>query len=223
VKNPSIWAVIWQKLNAHESLEKETDMLLDHAYDGIQELDNRLPPWWLYGFYVSIFAGVIYLFNYHIFGYSPLMDQAYEIEMAEAQAATEAYLASLALNVDERTVEFVWDAGRLSQGAGLFDKHCKACHAADGGGGVGPNLTDNYWLHGGQISDLFSTIKYGVPAKGMKAWKADLTPTEIQNVATYILSLNGTTPAAPKDPQGNFEEPAQPIGAEANADATAAL
>ena len=222
VKQPSIWAVIWQKLNAHESLEKEPDLLLDHAYDGIQELDNRLPPWWLYGFYVSIVAGVIYLFNYHIFGYAPLMDEAYEMEMAEAAAETEAYLASLALNVDERTVEFVLEESRLSQGAGLFAKHCKACHAADGGGGVGPNLTDNYWLHGGQINDLFTTIKYGVPAKGMKSWKADLTPTEIQNVSTYILSLNGTTPLAPKDPQGDLEEPAQPKGSEAN-EATASL
>lgn len=220
-KAPSVWARIWQSLNAHASIEKERDILLDHAYDGIQELDNRLPPWWLYGFYVSIVAGVIYLFNFHIFGYSPLMDEAYEIEMAEAQAATEAYLASLALNVDERTVEYVLEDSRLSSGAGLFNKHCKACHAADGGGGVGPNLTDDYWLHGGQISDLFTTIKYGIPAKGMKSWKADLTPTEIQNVATYILSLNGTTPAAPKDAQGEFEEPAQPAGTAE--DATASL
>lgn len=220
VKEPSVWAKIWQALNAHEAIEKEEDILLDHAYDGIHELDNRLPPWWLYGFYVSIVAGVIYLFNFHIFGYSPLMDEAYEIEMAEAQAATEAYLASLALNVDERTVEYVLEDSRLNNGAGLFNKHCKACHAADGGGGVGPNLTDNYWIHGGQISDLFTTIKYGVPAKGMKSWKADLTPTEIQNVATYILSLNGTTPVAPKDAQGDFEEPAQPAGA---SDATASL
>lgn len=212
-----VWAVIWQKLNAHEALEKEPDLLLNHAYDGIQELDNRLPPWWLYGFYASIFAGVVYLFNFHIFGYAPLMDEAYALEMAEAKAETEAYLASLALNVDERTVEYVLEADRLSQGAGLFDKHCKACHAADGGGGVGPNLTDDYWLHGGQIADLFTTIKYGVPAKGMKSWKADLTPTEIQNVSTYILSLNGTTPLVPKAPQGEFEAPAQPADTEATA------
>ncbi|MEY5044220.1 MAG: hypothetical protein RJA19_1447 [Bacteroidota bacterium] len=204
VAGPGIWERVGVWLNGHKPLAQEEDLLLNHAYDGIKELDNRLPPWWLYGFYLSIVVGVLYLFNYHILGYQPLSEEAYEIEMAEAQAATEAYLAQMASNVDERTVEFLPEPDRVQHGLQIFTKHCVACHAPDGGGGVGPNLTDAYWLHGGGIQDLFTTVKYGIPAKGMKSWRADLTPTEIQNVSTYILTLQGTTPAKPKEPQGEL-------------------
>lgn len=201
---------VWQVLNGHKSLAQEEDLMLNHAYDGIKELDNRLPPWWLYGFYVSIFFGVLYLFNFHIFGYQPLSAEAYEVSMIEAEAEVNAYLASMALNVDEHSVEYVLEDGRLNNGRTIFTKNCVACHAADGGGGVGPNLVDNYWLHGGSIADVFKSIKYGIPAKGMRSWKSDLTPTEIQNVSTFILSIQGTTPMQPKDPQGNEEAPAVP-------------
>lgn len=203
---------VWQVLNGHKSLAQEEDLLLHHAYDGIKELDNRLPPWWLYGFYVSIFFGVVYLFNFHIFGYQPLSAEAYENSMVEAEAEVNAYLASMALNVDEHSVEYVLEDGRLSNGRSIFTKNCVACHAADGGGGVGPNLVDNYWLHGGSIADVFKSIKYGIPAKGMRSWKSDLTPTEIQNVSTFILSMQGTTPLQPKDPQGKVAAPAVPKG-----------
>lgn len=201
---PPWWERIARRLNGHKPLAQEEDLLLNHAYDGIQELDNRLPPWWLYGFYLSIVVGVAYLFHFHILGYGPLSAEAYEIEMEEAEAATAAFIAQRAANVDENTVAYLPEPDRLQSGLQVFTKHCVACHAPDGGGGVGPNLTDAYWLHGGTIGDLFRTIQYGVPAKGMKAWRADLTPIEIQNVSTYILSLQGTTPAKPKEPQGEW-------------------
>lgn len=217
-REPSYWERIWALLNGHKEMKYEEDILLNHAYDGIHELDNRLPPWWLYGFYVSIFFGVLYLFNYHIFGYKPLSAEAYEISMQEAEEEVNAYLASMALNVDEHSVEYLLDDARITNGRSLFNKHCVACHAMDGGGGVGPNLTDAYWLHGGEIADVFKTVKYGVPAKGMRSWRTDLTPTEIQNVSTYILTLQGTTPLQPKDPQGDFAEPATPANAEGGAE-----
>ncbi len=202
---------LWKGLNAHVEIEHEEDVMLDHAYDGIRELDNRLPPWWLYGFYVSMFFSVAYIFNYHFFKYAPLQAQEYELAMQDAEAEVDAYLSGLAANVDERTVQYILDAGRLSDGKSIYKANCVACHAPDGGGGVGPNFTDSYWISGGHIGDLFRTIKYGVPAKGMRPWKADLTAVQIQNVATYILSLQGTEPAAPKDAQGDYVEPELPL------------
>jgi cytochrome c oxidase cbb3-type subunit 3 len=147
-----------------------------------------------------------------------LSAEAYEISMQEAEDEVNAYLASMALNVDEHSVEYLLDDARIANGRSLFNKHCVACHAMDGGGGVGPNLTDAYWLHGGEIADVFKTVKYGVPAKGMRSWRTDLTPTEIQNVSTFILTLQGTTPLQPKDPQGDFAEPATPANAEGTAE-----
>lgn len=201
-RKETAWGRLWKRLNAHVEIEEEADILTDHAYDGIKELDNRLPPWWLWGFYLSMAFSVIYIFNYHILGYTPLQAEEYENEMTLAQAEVEAYLISKALNVDESTVEYIPSDERLGAGKKIFDAACVVCHSADGGGGVGPNLTDDYFLHGGEIGEIFKTIKYGVPAKGMRAWNTDYSPVEIQNVATYIKSLQGTTPLNPKDPQG---------------------
>ena len=196
------WSRLWKKLNAHVDIEEEADLLTDHAYDGIKELDNKLPPWWLYGFYLSMVFSVIYIFNYHVLGYTPLQAEEYENEMTMAQAEVEAYLISKALNVDESTVEYLPTEERLKAGKKIYDAVCVVCHSADGGGGVGPNLTDDYYLHGSDIGDIFKTVKYGVPAKGMRAWNTDYSPVEIQNVSTYIKSLQGTTPLSPKNPQG---------------------
>jgi cbb3-type cytochrome c oxidase subunit III len=204
-EGPSWWARWATLLNAHVSMEKEDDLLLDHAFDGnIRELDNRLPPWWLYGFYLSIAFAAVYLVRYHVIHTAPLSAEVYELEMDAAEAARTAYLESMAANVDEATVVFDPSTARLAQGGALFATHCVSCHAPDGGGGVGPNLTDAYWLHGGTIGEVFKTVKYGVPSKGMKSWQAELSPVDMQNVSTYILSLQGTTPAAPKPPQGDL-------------------
>jgi cytochrome c oxidase cbb3-type subunit 3 len=204
------WERVWQHLNAHVALSEEKDILLNHEYDTIRELDNKLPPWWINGFYVSVVFAVAYMFHYHIFKYDPLSGEAYERAIAEHREDVDAYLTSLALNVDEHSVKFLLAEDRLKQGRSLFNTHCVACHAPDGGGALGPNFTDEYWLHGGTIQDVFRVIKYGVPKNGMRSWQSDLSPMEIQNVATYVMSLQGTTPMDPKEPQGTHFPPAVP-------------
>ena len=192
-------------------IEREADILLDHEYDGIHELDNNLPPWWIWGFYASIAYAVIYMF-FFITGDSLNTAKEYENEMAAAKEQVDAYLASQPSSIDENTVVVLNDASALSAGAKIFKENCVACHLADGGGSVGPNLTDEYWIHGGGITNVFTTIKYGVVTKGMIAWKDQLKPEQIQQVASYVLSLQGTTPAAPKPAEGDLwqEAPAAP-------------
>lgn len=192
-------------------LDKEEEVATDHEYDGIRELDNNLPPWWLAGFYISIAFAIIYLLRFHVFQTAPLSHEELKIELAEAEAAKEEYLKTAANLVDESNVEALTDESRLMAGGEIFTKNCAVCHAADGGGGVGPNLTDAYWIHGNSIKDVFKTIKYGVPAKGMIPWQDQLGAAEMQEVASYVLSLEGTSPANPKEPQGDLmtEEPAE--------------
>ncbi len=182
----------------NDIFDDERDLLMDHEYDGIQELNNKLPPWWVALFYVTVFIGCIYPFVFH-----EDHDVMFKAEMAAADAQVKAYQEANGGAITEETVELVTDEAALSNGQALYMKNCVACHLADGGGIVGPNLTDKYWLHGGGIHNVFKTIKEGVPDKGMVSWKASLTPTEIQQVASYILvKLQGTTPANPKAPQG---------------------
>ncbi len=194
----------WDRFNSSVSVEKEKDVLLDHNYDGIQELDNILPPWWKYGFYLTIVVAIIYLYRYQIAHTAPNPQEEYEAEMVQAKADKDAYLAMSANNIDETSVTLLTDAASLAAGKTVFETICFACHAKDGGGGVGPNLTDDYWLHGGGIKDVFKTIKYGYADKGMKSWKDDFSPKQIQQIASYVKSLHGTHPAAPKDKQGEL-------------------
>lgn len=197
---------ILHKLTDAAPLDKEEEVATDHEYDGIRELDNNLPPWWLAGFYLSMLFAVIYLLQYHVFKTEPLSAEELKIELAEAEAATAEYLKNAANLVDESTVEMLSDQSRLVAGGEIFAKNCAVCHANDGGGGVGPNLTDNYWIHGNDIKDVFKTVKYGVPAKGMVPWKDQLNAGQMQEVASYVLSLVGTTPANPKEAQGDLIE-----------------
>jgi cytochrome c oxidase cbb3-type subunit 3 len=146
-------------------------MTLDHDYDGIRELDNNLPPWWLYGFYVCIIFSGIYLYRFHVSRSAPSSRQEYETAMANAEIEKEAYLKSAANKVDENTVTLLTDASALGEGQKIYSSSCAPCHGAEGQGVVGPNLTDDYWLHKGSVKDVFKTIKYGVPEKGMKSWK----------------------------------------------------
>ena len=194
----------WDKFNSAAAPEKEKDILLDHNYDGIQELDNSLPPWWKYGFYLTIIVACIYLYRFHVSHTGQSPQEEFAAEMAKGEADKAAYLAKSANNVDENTVTLMVAAGDLANGKETFVKNCAACHLADGGGVVGPNLTDDYWLHGGGIKDIFKTIKYGWQDKGMKSWKDDLSPKQIQEVASYIKSIRGTHPATPKAPQGEL-------------------
>lgn len=184
-------------------LEKEADVLLDHDYDGIRELDNALPPWWKYGFYITIFIGVIYLYRFHVSGDGKNPEQEYAVEMMEGAKQEEEYKAKTKDLVDENNVTIA-DASGIAAGKELFTQSCIACHAADGGGGIGPNLTDNYWIHGGTMNDIYKTIKNGYPEKGMQSWQSMFSPVQMKNIASFVHSLKGTKPANPKDPQGEL-------------------
>jgi len=178
--------------------------VMDHDYDGIKELNNHLPPWWKALFYLTMIWGITYLGVYHVFKWLPLSGEEFEMELADTEGAKNTLLSDKGAGMDENNVEVVEDDGSLALGAEIFKMHCVVCHAEDGGGGIGPNLTDAYWLHGGSVKNLFRVIKYGVPSKGMISWQNQLSPSDIQYVASYILSLNGTIPANPKEPQGEL-------------------
>ena len=207
----------WEKVNSMRPVQEESNIDLGHDYDGIRELDNRLPPWWLYGFYLCILFAVIYLYRFHVSHTAPLSKEEYTISMNEAAVAKEAYLKKAANKVDETNVTYLTDAASLDAGKKIFITICMACHQADGGGAVGPNLTDQYWLHGGSIKDIFKTIKYGWPEKGMKSWQDDYSPVQIAQLSSFVKSLQGTKSAKPKEPQGvMYEETAVPAAAAAD-------
>ncbi len=194
----------WEKVNSFVPMKEEAQIDLGHNYDGIRELDNRLPPWWLYGFYVCIIFAAIYLYRYHVAHSAPLSGEELKIELAKADADKQEYLKKAGNSVDENTVKLLTDAKDLDAAKAIFTTICAACHKPDGGGLVGPNLTDDYWLHGGGIKDIFKTIKYGWPEKGMQSWKDNYTPLQIAQLASYVKSLHGTKPAIAKEPQGTL-------------------
>ena len=202
------WTKWWEKINSFRPVQEEANIDLGHDYDGIRELDNRLPPWWLYGFYLCILFAVIYLWRFEVSHTAPSSKEELQIAMNEAAIEKEAYLKNAANIVDENTITYLTDAPSLDAGKKIFGTTCIACHLADGGGSVGPNLTDNYWLHGGSIKDIFKTIKYGWPEKGMKSWKDDYSPVQMAQLASFVKSLQGTKPGKPKEQQGVlYEEP----------------
>lgn len=195
---------IYLKLLDSKPVEQEDEIILDHNYDGIKELDNNLPPWWVYGFYATIIFGVIYMIRFHVFN-DYTQTEEYETEVAEAKIAIEEYKKTAKDLVDVNTVTLLTDAADLSAGKAIFATNCVACHKADGGGGIGPNLTDKYWILGGGIKNIFRTISEGGrDGKGMVAWKQTLKPAEMAQVASYIVTLGGTTPAEPKEAQGEL-------------------
>lgn len=196
---------LWNRLNDSVPVALEEQVATDHEYDGIRELDNRLPPWWLYGFYFTILFAVVYLFRFFFLD-MPTQDQEYQAAMQEGREQVKVYLASLDNLIDESSVTLSTETADINAGKAIYDANCAVCHAADGGGGVGPNFTDKYWLHGGDIASIFKTIKYGVPTKGMISWETQLSPKKMQQVASYIYTLEGTTPAKPKEPQGELFE-----------------
>jgi cytochrome c oxidase cbb3-type subunit 3 len=191
--------------------KEEKQMMLDHNYDGIVELDNHMPPWLVNVFYLTIAFAVVYFTYYSVLGLGKTQLEEYAEEQRLAAIQIEQYQAMAVSSIDENSVVFDESASALSAGQQIFSANCVACHASDGGGGVGPNLTDEYWIHGGSIQDIFKVTKYGVPEKGMIPWADQLSPEEMQQVSSYIKTLVGTTPANPKAPQGEKFEPEQPI------------
>jgi cytochrome c oxidase cbb3-type subunit 3 len=195
---------ILDRLNGTVEIEKEESILLDHDYDGIKELDNNLPPWWKYGFYLTILVAVFYLINYHVTKTAPLQAEEYTNSIKKAEKEIAEHMKTSANNVDENTVEMLAEPADINTGKELFILTCAPCHGKYGEGTVGPNLTDDYWLHGGSVKDIFKTIKYGWTDKGMKSWKEDFSPIQIAQLASYIKSLRGTNPPKPKDKQGEL-------------------
>jgi cytochrome c oxidase cbb3-type subunit 3 len=185
-------------------VENEESIMMDHVYDGIRELDNGMPPWLKYMFIGTIAFTIVYLFDYQVFHIHPLQLEEYKNELAEADVQMEAHRKNAANSIDESSVVLITDAAALNEAKTVFTNNCVACHGKGGEGSVGPNLTDDYWLHGGSIHDIFKTIKYGVVEKGMKSWQADISPAQIQAVVGYIKSLHGTNPPNAKEKQGEL-------------------
>jgi cytochrome c oxidase cbb3-type subunit 3 len=185
-------------------VEKEADILLDHDYDGIKELDNALPPWWKYGFYITIVVAFVYIYEFHFSGEGKNPEQEYAAEMEEGMKQEELYKAKTKNLVDENNV-LLADAASIAEGKALFTQSCIACHAADGGGGIGPNLTDEFWIHGGSMNNIYKTIKIGYAEKGMQSWESMYSPVQMRNLASFVKSLKGTKPAVAKAPQGAID------------------
>lgn len=196
---------LWERMNSFKPMSQEATLDTGHDYDGIRELNNITPPWFTATFIASIIFAGIYLWRYHVAYSAPLQLEEFKIEMAEAEKQKEEFLKNQANQVDENTVTLLGDAD-IAAGANLFKTNCVACHAANGAsmkGGVGPNLTDSYWLHGGSLKDVFKTIKYGWPEKGMKSWKDDFSPKQIAQLASFVHSLNNKNLPG-KEPQGEL-------------------
>ncbi|WP_345596860.1 cbb3-type cytochrome c oxidase N-terminal domain-containing protein [Salinimicrobium sp. 3283s] len=195
---------IYRKLAGTRPISEEKELELDHNYDGIKELDNKLPPWWLYSFYASIVFAAGYLAYYHLWDGENQVAE-FEKEMLAAKIQVEEYKKTAPDLVNAENVVLLTEAADLKKGETIYQTNCMACHAPDGGGGIGPNLTDEHWILGGGIKNVFHTVSEGGRAgKGMIAWKSSLKPAEIQQVASYVLSLQGTSPANPKDAEGDI-------------------
>lgn len=182
-------------------VEKEADVLLDHDYDGIRELDNALPPWWKYGFFITIIGSVIYMFYFHVgSGLNPT--QEYELEMENAALAIAKYNAASVDKIDEDNITMSDIAG-IDEGKRIYNMACWACHGKLGEGGAGPNLTDEFWIHKGGLNDIYRSIKIGYPDKGMQSWEKNYSPKEIANLTSYIKTLAGTNPPNARPAQGD--------------------
>jgi len=208
------WSFWNKQLNDAVPLEQEESIDMGHEYDGIRELDNNLPPWWKYGFYVSIAFAFVYLIHFHVaeisvldvvFGEQQSSQEEFAIAMEEAEVVHQLYLEKMANMVNETSVTMLTAKTDISKGASIYkSNNCQSCHGQSGEGGIGPNLTDPYWKHGGEIKDVFASIKYGIPATAMKSWQKEIKPKEMQELSSYIMSLQGTNPPNGKAPEGKM-------------------
>ncbi len=197
---------IWDKMNRFKPLSEEGDIDTGHSYDGIRELDNVTPPWFITAFAITIVFAAVYLYRYHVAKSAPLQDEEYAIEIAQAEKDNSKLLSTEANKIDENTVVML-GASDIEDGKKIFTQICIACHGPAGGskaGGVGPNLTDDYWIHGGSIQNIFKSIKYGWPEKGMISWKNNFSPKQMAQLASFVKSIHGTNPPGAKEPQGEL-------------------
>jgi cytochrome c oxidase cbb3-type subunit 3 len=184
------------------------DEVLDHDYDGIHEFDNDLPPWWKWGFAFTVVFAIAYLGFYHVARTGQLQGAEYAAEMQRAALF-------VPVGGDDPNLVTTYAAltapADLSSGKTIFATNCAPCHGANAEGKVGPNLTDEFWLHGGEVNHVYKTIKFGVNGKGMVAWKGKLSGKQMLQVASYALSLQGSKPANAKAPQGEKEATGKPV------------
>ncbi len=178
----------------------DQELLRAHEYDGIREYDNPLPGWWKMLFWATILFSIPYTIWYHVLGND--IYAAYEDEVAQAAPAGPTLETTAA-----GLMALMEDPLQLEKGRKIFERNCAACHTADGGGLVGPNLTDDHWIDVRRIEDIPEVVRKGVPAKGMTPWQGILSDDEIALVSAYVASLRGTTPANPKEPQGEVIPP----------------
>lgn len=207
--NFSEWILTtYKKLMDAKPMDQEQEIVLDHSYDGIRELDNTLPPWWKYLFILTIIWAFAYMIYYHVYD-GTNQYQEYEIEVAQAKSQIEEYKKNNKDLIDANSVEIMTAASDIDAGKAIYMENCVACHKADGGGGIGPNLTDDNWILGGGIKNIFHTISEGGRAgKGMVAWKSELNPKKIAQVSSFIMTLHGTNPADAKEAEGDIWNPA---------------
>ena len=195
-----------KKENEIKIFEDERDKLLDHDYDGIKELDNPMPKWWLYGFYFCIAFAFLYLMYYHVLGWGPNAQQEYQAEMAYAQKHySQVKTEEQEHNGEAKDDPFehmkpLTDKASIAAGKKIFDSVCFACHGQHAQGMVGPNLTDDYWIHGCKFGTIMKNITTGFPSKGMPPYGGGKTldTKELQDVVSYIRSLHDSHPANPK-------------------------
>jgi len=208
----------WDKINNFKPLSEEANIDTGHSYDGIRELDNVTPTWFVTGFLLTILFAGVYLYRYHIGKTAPLQIEEFTIEMAKAEEEKSKLLLTKADNVDESNVVLL-GASDIDNGKKLFASTCAACHGANGAsmpGGVGPNLADEYWIHGGSIKDIFKSIKYGWPEKGMIAWQNNLSSKQMAQLSSFIISIQGSKPAGAKEPQGEIYKEERIVAADSS-------
>ena len=182
--------------------------LLDHEIDGIRELDNLLPRWWVWLFNLSIVFGAVYLLYYHVFKVGDLQAAEYAKEARAGEELKAVAIAKFESSI--ATLEPSQDKVVIGEGQRIYLTYCAPCHRPDAGGLVGPNLCDDYWIHGSNYVDTVKTIINGVPAKGMITWRGVLKPGQIQAVSSYIYTLRGSNPKNPKPAENTVQAPTGP-------------
>lgn len=203
-KDQSFFIRIIKSLTKANEIGREEDVMTDHDYDGIKELDNVLPPWWVYGFYITIIISIYYTIQVFVNPEEYSQEKEYVAEVEQAKKEIEAYKKEHP-ELFKADVKLFTDSENIEAGKMVFTSNCVVCHMADGGGGIGPNLTDDRWILGGGIENIYHTISEGGRSgKGMISWKPVLNFLQMQQVASYVITLQGTEVANPKAPEGDI-------------------